>query len=182
MDNKINFNTLGLPSAAETQIAINGTTITVKDRIPYEDLFKAIEWCINRIIDDRSFISAPIKNVIADFALARWYTNLDCDFIETAITEEDIYENYDILKGSGAADAIRAAICVEQLAFFEKTLAETLDSIVAYRNSAKGIVDVLSQNAADQSQTMENALSYINDPEKAENIQKLLNFYSMDNK
>ena len=60
--------------------------------------------------------------------------------------------------------------------FFNETLDATLDSIMAYRNSAVGIIDALSQNAQQDTQNMESAMGMINDPEQMEKLGKLLKF------
>ncbi len=63
-----------------------------------------------------------------------------------------------------------------QMQFFNETLDATLESIMAYRNSAVGIIDALSQNAKQDTENMESAMGMINDPEQMEKLGKLLKF------
>lgn len=177
-NNKIKLNTLGI--AAATESTISGTNITVKSRIPYELVFDLISWCVNNIIDDRSFISAPMQQVITDFAILKAYTNLDLSFLEPLPDARDLYENYDLVMGADLVSQVRAFISPVQLAFFDSTLEKTLNSIIAYRNSAKGLIDILSENAGAQEAALRNATEFLEDPDKREEISKLLNFYNND--
>ncbi len=45
-----------------------------------------------------------------------------------------------------------------QMQFFNETLDATLESIMAYRNSAVGIIDALSQNAKQDTENTEFAM------------------------
>lgn len=151
---KIQITSLGMPSAAqETQtITVNDIDIEVKKRIPYEELIEAIEWCVNSIIDDRSYISAPVQFIIQEVALVKFFTNLDTsDAMTENFSLSSFYEWYDILQANDIPDSLHKIIDKKQLSFLTETLDRTLNSIISYRNSAVGIVDRLTeQNRLDK--------------------------------
>ena len=60
--------------------------------------------------------------------------------------------------------------------FFNKTLDETLESIIAYRNSAKGIVDALAENAEQDINKMQGAIDLLSDEEKNKQLSKMIKF------
>ena len=158
------------------QTVVNGVAVTVNKTIPYEKVLDAIQWCIDFIINDRPFISAPLKRIVKDFAILKWYTNLDISFMEEFHEMKDIYENYDIADSYGVIEQVKAFIEKKQAAFFDKTLDETLEAIEKYRNSARGIVDTLADSAKDDTSAMQEALDLIGDEEQNKKIVDLLKF------
>ena len=114
-----------------------------------------IAWGINHIIDDRPFISAPLKRIFKDFCIIKFYTNIDLDDLDiVGCTPETVYEYYDIIKGSGILDYLKTNLNQEQLEFFEVTIEETLKSVVEYRNSAAGLLDRAQMTEADQANSI----------------------------
>lgn len=157
-------------------LQIGDAVLQVKKYIPYEEMLDMIQWCIDYIINDRPFISAPLKKIIKDFAVLNFFTNVDTSFLTEYHDMKDIYEEYDLVYRHDVIDQIIPKIDEGQMKFFNDTLDATLDSIMAYRNSAVGIIDALSQNAQRDTENMESAMSMINDPDQMEKLGKLLKF------
>lgn len=173
---KIKLSAIGLIPAVSTQtVQIGNVEVTVTPTLPYEKVLDMIQWCVDFIIDDRPFISAPLEKVVSDFAIAKYYTNLEiAEFDGPTFDLTRVYEDYDLLRAHGAFDKIRQYINPDQLAFFENTLKATMNSIVAYRNSMQGIIDTLTSKAQDSTDAMQAALSQMQDPDQMDAVEHLM--------
>lgn len=174
---KIKLNTLGVIEEDPIEyMNIGQTVVTVHKYIPYEQMLDMIQWCIDYIINDRPFISAPLKKIIKDFAVLNFYTNFDFAFLTEYHEMADIYAEYDLVYRFDVMAKVKEFIDPGQMDFFENTLDETLESIMKYRNSAVGIVDALAENANNDVNAMSGALGLISDEEKNKKIVQLLQF------
>lgn len=174
---KIQLSTMGIfPKPEEKVLHIGEADVTVLTYIPYEQMLDMIQWCIDYIINDRPFLSAPLKRIMKNFAILKFYTNFDFSFLETYHEMSQIYGEYDYIQRFGLLDQVLPIIDKTQLEFFDSTLDETLESIMAYRNSAVGIVDALSDNAKRDVSDMQAALDMVGDPEKAQQMAALMKF------
>lgn len=157
-------------------VQIGDAVLQVKKYIPYEEMLDMIQWCIDYIINDRPFISAPLKKIIKDLAVLNFFTNVDTSFLTEYYDMKDIYEEYDLVYRHNVMDQIIPKIDEGQMNFFNETLDATLESIMAYRNSAVGIVDALAENAKKDTGDMEKALAFMNQGDNGEKIANLLKF------
>lgn len=157
-------------------VQIGDAVLQVKKYIPYEEMLDMIQWCIDYIINDRPFISAPLKKIIKDLAVLNFFTNVDTSFLTEYRDMKDIYEEYDLVYRHNVMDQIIPKIDEGQMKFFNETLDATLESIMAYRNSAVGIVDALAENAKKDTGDMEKALAFMNQGDNGEKIANLLKF------
>lgn len=174
---KIKLNTLGAIEEDPIEyMNIGQTVVAVHKYIPYEQILDMIQWCIDYIINDRPFISAPLKRIIKDFAILNFYTNFDFNFLTEYHEMADIYAEYDLVYRFDVMAKVKEFIDPGQMDFFEHTLDETLESIMKYRNSAVGIVDALAENANNDVDAMSGALGLISDEEKNKKIVQLLQF------
>lgn len=172
---KIKLNTMGIfPKPEEQTIQIGEATVYVQTYIPYEQMLDMIQWCIDYIINDRPFLSAPLKRIMKNFAILKFYTNFDLGFLETYHNMSDIYAEYDYIQRFGVLEQILPLIDADQLKFFNETLDETLVSIIAYRNSAVGIVEALASNAKTEVSDMQQALDLLKSDENSEEIKSLM--------
>ena len=95
---KIKLNTLGVIEEDPIEyMNIGQAVVTVHKYIPYEQMLDMIQWCIDYIINDRPFISAPLKRIIKDFAILNFYTNFDFSFLTEYETMAQIYAEYDLV-------------------------------------------------------------------------------------
>lgn len=176
-ENKIRLSALGaIEEVAPQYVQIGETVVTVKRYIPFEEMLDMIQWCIDYIINDRPFISAPLKRIIKDFAILNFFTNIDFNFLTEYHEMSDIYEEYDFVIRFGVMEKVKQFIDAEYLNFFEKTLDETLESITVYRNSAVGVVDALSASAKESTSNIEAAMGVLNNDEEVKKIETLLHF------
>lgn len=174
---KIKLNTLGVIEEDPIEyMNIGQTVVAVHKYIPYEQMLDMIQWCIDYIINDRPFVSAPLKRIIKDFAVLNFYTNFDFSFLTEYHDMADIYAEYDLVYRFDLMAKVKEFVDPGQIDFFNKTLDETLESIMAYRNSAVGIVDALAENAQKDTDRMQKAMDLIGDEEKNKKISQLLKF------
>lgn len=186
MENKVKLNMLPKAEAVNDQITLkNGTVITVRSKIPYEELFDMITWALTFVMDDRAYVSAPIYKVVEDFAVLRHYTDIDVSFMDgVELDAHSIYENYDLIKGSTTENnddmmtAIRSRINGTQMAFFHDCLKETIANIVEYRNSARGVVTQLSENSKEDSEAIEKIFADMSNEEGMDQVKKMMDFYA----
>ena len=176
-ENKIRLSALGvIDEVAPQYIQIGEAVVTVKRYIPFEEMLEMIQWCIDYIINDRPFISAPLKRIIKDFAILNFFCNIDFNFLTEYHEMSEIYEEYDFIMRFNVMEKVKQFIDPTYLEFFDKTLDETLASIAEYRNSAVGIVDALSAEAANSNKQMEQAMDLLGDKDQTEKIANLLKF------
>lgn len=176
-NNKIQLISIGVPpKMEEEQVQIGEAAITVKHRIPYEEVLDMMQWCISFIINDRPFISEPLKQIIKDFAILKYYTDIDMSFVHDYQDMAEVYEAYDIIDSYNLMYFVRSHINGRQLEFFNTTLDKTLESIIKYQNSAKGVLDILAEDADKDVRRMQEAMDVIGDDEKNKKITTLLKF------
>lgn len=170
-----------LPETKLVYRQFGATTVEISTTIPYEQMLTMIQWSIAFIMDERTFISAPLHQIIRDIALLKFYTNIDCSEIEIeGFSAAQVYEWYDIIKHFEIPNGVRDMIDKDQYVFFIETLDATLNSIVAYRNSAAGIVDRLSEQNDRNKGEITNALDLLKDDENAALIERLMSVMHKD--
>lgn len=171
-----------IPEPETTILEIGQAELQVTKRLPYEKIIEAIEWCVNSILDDRTFISAPLYQIIHDIAIIKFYTNLNTDDLLLGdFNLTNFYEWYDIIQHYAVAEKVRELIDPRQADFFDTVLDKTIHSLMEYRNSAAGIIDRLtSQNNKDNLE-MNTIISRLatDDPELS-NVKKLMEMFGND--
>lgn len=173
---KINITALGLiPQQEFVEIPFENANVTVCKKLSYEQILDMLQWCIDFVVGDKPFISEPLKRMVHDFAIVKFYTNIDCDFITDSEMSE-VYSNYDFLMNNDVLLKIAEVIDADQLSFFDETLDKTLASILAYRNSAQGIVEVLAADAEDNAEKMREAIDFVTNPETKDQLGAIMDF------
>lgn len=174
-NNRISIAAIGTVAQEEPiYLQIGDATIEVRRRISYEEILNMMQWCIDMIVGEKPFMSAPLNRIVKDFAILNAYTNLDLGVTHSYEEMSDIYAEYDIIQAFGVMSNVLEKIDKEQVSFFETTLDVTLESILAYRNSAKGIVDALAIDADTDSARMEKAMTFLQNSEQQEKVKTIL--------
>lgn len=175
MDNRISVAAIGTVAQEEPiYLQIGEVTIELRRRISYEEILNMMQWCIDMIVGERPFMSAPLTRIVKDFGILNAYTNLDLGVSHPYDKMSDIYAEYDVIQAFDVMPNILEKIDRRQVEFFEETLDKTLESILAYRNSAKGIVDALAADAEADSKKMEKAMSLLNNAEQQSQVKAVL--------
>ena len=167
----------------EKEIEINGVKIKVAYRLPLKEVIDGVQTVITLVVDDRGFISAPVKNIINDLMLLQKYSNLDIDVIAATGAPMRVFEMYQLLNEEGIIDEIKAAIDAKQLTFWENSLNDSLEGIINYQNSTRGLLDILRSKQNKENKDFDDLLSTLKQEENQELVGKLLNFMNseMDN-
>ncbi len=173
---KIQLNMFGLPEEKNPIYKeVNNNVYIIYPSLQYETIFEMIQWAVNHIMDDRSFISGPLYELISDLALVKFYTNIDLDAIDLAdFNIPTIYEWYDILQGHGIIAAIKEEIDPQQKDFFFRTLEKTLKSLVDYRNSAVGVLEKIQTLSINANDSMAEAIHLMEDPTQLEALKRMV--------
>ena len=177
-DNYIKLNQLGNLSFGEIKYLQKGqVVIEVKTHIPYEDIMDLIQLGLNLVIGDRNFISAPLKDIIKTLMIIKGFTNLDISRIEAAdCSAQEVYEMYDILESCDLPGDVKNMIDSKQLTFFEKNFDETLVSLMAYQNSAIGILDKIQNEKIARNMEYDSFREFL---ENDGDVDKLVNIFKM---
>lgn len=146
-----------------------GVTVEIKKRIPFTDILNMVQFGVDFSVTDEPVVSGVVGEMIKDFAIVKFYTNLDISLGEDGAELADIYAEYDTLKTLGIIESVRAKVAVDQLAFFERTLDATIASILSYRNSARGILESITTGSQADVSKIQEALDLF----KGENGEKL---------
>lgn len=180
---KVKLSSFGIiPNIEEKEITIGDAVIIVKNHISYEQVLDLIQFVVNYILGERKFISEPIVKMFTDFAIIKFYTNIDLTRLELVECEpSEIYEMYDILKTFNVIDIVRESIDAEQLSFVDESLYKTIESIIKYRDSAAGLIDRIAENADTNNAAIQESLDILNQPEQLAAVNKVIEFVDRQN-
>lgn len=112
----------------------------VKHYLPFEEKLELVSRIINQSIDDNGFYN-PMRvkfNMILEIVYA--YTNLSF----TEKMKEDPFKLYDILVSTGIFTDIINVIREKDWSEIKESVWDTINNIYKYKNSAMGILDVIS--------------------------------------
>ena len=143
---KLSFTKLSLKPKQEIKIIeYNNQKIEIKQYLPIEEKLKLITKVINLSAEDSNY-SNPIKEDIYFYIeLIKEYTNITF----TDKQEEDILKLYDSFKSNDLLDDIIKAIPEEEYNNLYYDLRQSIDAIYKYRNSAMGVLDIISTDYSD---------------------------------
>lgn len=163
-----------VPVEEPIYLALGQVTIEVRPRITFAEQLEMMQHCIDILVGDKPFLSAPMARLVKDFAILQFYTNLDADIVPR--TTEEIYSMYDAINAWGIMENILAKIDPKQIEFFETNLDATVNAILAYRNSAKGMLDSLVEEADGDVSKMQKALAMVGDEDNLRRMETLLKY------
>lgn len=174
--NKISLAAFAVPESPTHAVTINDATFNVKEHVPYELLLTHIQWSLLLITDSNGYISEPVKRAVEELILVAAFTDLDFSRLELATIEQtEIYEMYDIIRKTGIYDAVLEHINPPQYHFYIDTLNATLASILNYRNSVAGMLELISTKSGEMKDQLSNILADFADPAKTENVIRVAN-------
>ena len=177
---KIKLNTLGTKEHEIKYVPYGNVVIEVKTSLPYEEIIDLIQWAINYTMGDRTFISEPLKRIMADLAIIKGFTNLDVDRIEmNDCSASEVYEMYDIVK-STVLDLIKENIDEEQLKFFNDGFEKTLDSLIIYSNSAAGILEKIQNDKMAQTMQIDAFKDFLENDKDTDRLISIFKMMGLD--
>ena len=177
MDNKlIPISAIGAATQEEPiYMTFGDVTVEIRRAIPYTEVLDMIQLTVDFAVTDQPILSGALSQMVKDFAIVKFYTNLDVSLGKETATIEGIYNEYNTLMTFGVIDEVKSKISPRQLKFFNDTVAETAQSILAYRNSIRGILDSLGDSAKTDSDQMQRAIDMLSG-ENGEKLGKLIDF------
>ena len=182
--NLVSLNKLGELKEGEIKyLQIGDACIEVHTSLPYREIVNGVQTTIALILDDRPYISEPIKQIVNDIFLLRAYTNLDFSFFEEIGFEPSkIYDIYGLLIQEDVINKVKNLIDQKQLDFWNKSLDSTLKGIINYKNSAMGIINNITEKQISSENSMKNIMQTLKDSENAEAIQNILKLMNVEDK
>lgn len=173
-NNRISIAAIGAVAQEEPiYLQVGEATIELRRAIPYTEILDMVQFVVDFVVTDQPILSGVLSRMVKDFAIVKFYTNLDVTIGKDTATINDIYDEYDVLMAFGVIDEVKSKVSAKQLSFFNETVNETAASILAYRNSVRGIMDSLSENAKANSEQMQQAIDMLSG-ENGEKLGKII--------
>ena len=141
---KIGLTKLGLKKNTNLiSLEWNGQVIEIKEYLPIEDKIGVIERIVNQSLDDNNFANPARIMINTTLEIMFAYTNINF----TDKQKEDRLGLYDLLVSSGLWDQIKDKLDeIGELKIINKTVNDVIDEIYKYKNSAMGILQVISED------------------------------------
>ncbi len=176
MDNKlVSISAIGEVAHEEPiYMTFGGATVEIRRSISYVEILDMVQFIINYAVTDQPILSGALSQMLKDFAIIKFYTNLDVSIGKDTATVEGIYDEYDVLMSYGVIDEVKEKISPRQKEFFFTTVNKTLDSVMRYQNSARGVLDSVAETAGKDSDAIQSAMDLLGG-ENAEKIAGIIN-------
>lgn len=172
---KVSISSLGAVAENEySYIDYNGASVAVRREAPTADIMEAIQWGINLLVDDRPFISTPIKAIVEDFCVLKAFTNVDVDSINFVDTSS-VYAAYDVVKP--LLHKVYSLFDPAKVSFLVSGLHGAAENIVNYRNSAAGILQSMTENSPNQMANLNAMLDQLKQSENSPELKQFLEVY-----
>lgn len=176
MDNKlVPISVIGEVALEEPiYVTFGDATVELRRRVSYVEILDMIQFVVNFAVTDQPILDGALSRMLKDFAIVKFYTNLDVSIGSEGATVEGIYDEYDVLMAYGVIDDIKCKISERQLRFFNETVDETLANIMRFRNSARGVLDSMATDADRNVNSVQAAMNLLNG-ENADRIADIIN-------
>ena len=140
---KVSFTKLGLKKNEDVGILhINEQDIEVKQYLPINEKLELISSVINSAADENNFSNPVKENVFLTLEILYHYTNINF----TDKQKEDPVKLYDLVVSSRLVNKVTDLIPEEELDEVINGVAQSVKAIYAYKNSALGILESISQD------------------------------------
>lgn len=170
---KVSFKNLGLKvDQAVKVITFNEQEIEVKQYLLVNNKLELISRVINKAdaSDENNFVN-PVKiDMFFALEVIYNYTNLNI----TDKQKEDELKLYDVVVSSGLYSAVMDAIPANELSALYGGLREIVENIYKYRNSALGILEIVSQDYSNLNLDASEIQRKLADPQNMELLKSVL--------
>ena len=145
---KTSFAKLGLKVNEEVKTFewLSGTdevaTIEVKQYLPIQEKLVVISNIINNSLDDNDFYNPVRLEIFTTLEILYAYTNLNF----TPKMKEDPFKLYDVVLSSGLYDKVLEAMPTDEFDRIDVSAHATIRNIYNYKNSAAGILNMISKD------------------------------------
>lgn len=159
---KVNFTKLGLTKNVSVYtIDWNGQKIEIKNYLPIEEKLNLVSTIINESIDENGYYNPGRVYFHTILQMIYFYTNINF----TDKQKEDQKKLYDLMVSSGFSAKIFAEINPCEYQQIKEWVAATIHNIYEYKNSAAGILDIISTDYKDTELDVEKLTTNIANPE-----------------
>lgn len=167
---KVPFSKLGLKVNNDiTIITFNDYDIEVKHYLPFKEKTELASNIINYSVDDNGFYNPLKVKLYMVLEVVYAYTNLTF----TPKMKEDPFKLYDALVSSGLFEQIIHAIDPGDWAAIQKDVWDTIENIYNYRNSAMGILEMISTDYSNLQLNAEDITDKLLNPESLSTLKAL---------
>ena len=168
---KVPYTKLGLTKNDKKEFLKWGDqTIEVKQYLPFQDKLQLIQHIVNNSLDDKGYINPCRCDFFEKLEILYAYTNINF----TEKQKEDENKLFDLLVGSGLMKHVLDLIPEEELNSILVSVRQLIDSIYEYRNSARGIMEMITTDYKDLDIDAENLQKEIGDPENLKLLRDVL--------
>lgn len=128
---------------AAVPFQIGDQTLVIAQYLPLEEKVQMIQDIVNLCMDEqRGYCNWVQVNAALKTSVVLTYANIAA----TEKQKEDLYKLYDILFSTGVGDKIIATIPEAEYKFIEDGVNRMVEEMYNYRNSAAGILDIITKN------------------------------------
>ena len=142
----------------------------VKYYLPIKEKLDLVANIINNSIDNNGFYSPMKIKIYTVLEIVYAYTNLNF----TEKMKEDPFKLYDIFISTGLFNEIVNCIYEEDWKTIQEDVKSTIESIYSYKNSAMGILDVISEDYKNLDFNASEIQSKLADPENMELLKGIM--------
>lgn len=133
----------------------------VKSYLPLEEKLTLISNIINQSIDDNGYYNPIRVQLYTVLEVVYAYTNISF----TAKQKENPFKLYDQLVSTGIFQNIKNHIFEEDWIEIEKGVLSVIDNIYKYKNSAMGVLEMITTDYTDLNLDAQNIQKALGDPE-----------------
>lgn len=144
--------------------------VEVKQYLPINDKLELVSSIVNTAVEDGNIVNYGQLDVLFAINIVKAYTNIS--FTEKQL--EDVAKLYDLLVSSGFYETVKNIIPKSETEYIYNLIYKTASDIIAYRNSAVGIMEALSQDYKNLEFDAEALQKKINDPESLSFLKEVL--------
>ena len=167
---KVPFSKLGLKVNSDvTVITFNDYDIEVNRYLPFKEKTELASNIINYSVDDNGFYNPLKVKLYMVLEVVYAYTNRTF----TPKMKEDPFKLYDAIVSSGLFEQIVHAIDPSDWATIQKDVWDTIEYIYNYRNSAMGILEMISTDYSNLQLNAEDITDKLLNPESLSTLKAL---------
>ena len=138
---KVAFGKLQLTKNTEVKtFEFAGQNVEVKQYLPTDEKTQMFERIISAAADNNGYYNITKVNFWMDLEIVFTYTNISF----TDKQKEDLFKLYDLMKGNGFIEMVKANMSADELAEITQTVWGTIENIYKYASSALGVMQSIT--------------------------------------
>lgn len=167
---KIPFTKLGLKVNNNVhQLNYNDNVIEVKEYLPIKEKLELVSRIINLASDDNGYYNPMKIDIFMIMEILYAYTNLNF----TDKMKEELFKTYDVVVSSGIVQRV-INIMGTEYDIIRDNVWSTIKSIYEYKNSAAGVISLISQDYSNVNLDLDTIQEKIENPEQMEFLKQVL--------